>query len=171
VAAEILAAAARVLASSGGQASMHDIAAAAGIARGTLYRYFPTRSALVERLRIVATEEAAAKLAASRVDQVDPLEGLERTIRAFVDVGDVFVVSARERGRAGGAEFDASIVKPLRALIERGQKARVVRDDMDAAWLTESLVGLILAGVASRMGTEDTIASIRRLFLEGARPE
>jgi AcrR family transcriptional regulator len=168
VAADILAAAARVLASSGGKASMNEVAASAGIARATLYRYFPTRNALVDRLRVVATEDVAAKMKASRVDQVEPLEGLERTIRAFVDVEDVFVVSARERGRADGGAFDASVVKPLRALIERGQESGVIKTDVDAAWLTESLIGLILAGASSRMGTEDTVASIRRLFLEGA---
>jgi TetR/AcrR family transcriptional regulator, mexCD-oprJ operon repressor len=168
VASEILAAAARVLVSTGGKASMNDVAAAAGIARATLYRYFPTRSALVDRLRLVATQEAKAKLEASRVDQVEPLEGLERIIRAFVDVGDVFVVSARERGRAGGEEFDESIVIPLRSLLERGQEGGVIRTDVDAMWLTESLIGLILSGASSRMGTEDTIAAIKRLFLEGA---
>ena len=170
VAAEILAAAARVLATAGDGASMSDVAAAAGIARGTLYRYFPTRQALVERLRDVAIGDAAARLQASRVDQVDPLEGLERTIRAFVDVGDVFVVGARDRRRPGGADFDASIMRPLRALIERGQLAGLIRDDMNAAWLSETLLGLILAGTsATHLGKEDTIGSIKRLFLDGAR--
>jgi TetR/AcrR family transcriptional repressor of mexCD-oprJ operon len=170
VAAEIVAAAARVLAASGDGASMNDVAAAAGIARGTLYRYFPTRRALVERLRELALEEAASRLAAARVEQVAPLEGLERTIRAFVDMGDVFVVAARERGRPGGAEFEAAVTKPLRTLIERGQAASAIRDDMGPAWLSEALLGLIVAGTsAAQLGKEDTIASIRLLFLEGAR--
>jgi TetR/AcrR family transcriptional repressor of mexCD-oprJ operon len=170
VAAEIVAAAARVLAASGDGASMNDVAAAAGIARGTLYRYFPTRRALVERLRELALEEAASRLAAARVEQVAPLEGLERTIRAFVDMGDVFVVAARERGRPGGAEFEAAVTKPLRTLIERGQAALAIRDDMGPAWLSEALLGLIVAGTsAAQLGKEDTIASIRLLFLEGAR--
>ena len=148
---------------------MNDVAAAAGIARGTLYRYFPTRNTLVERLREVAIEDAAARLASSRVEEVDPLEGLERTIRAFVDVGDVFIVGVRERN-TGAGEFDASIMTPLRGLIERGQAAGVVRDDMNAVWLSESLLGLVLAGTsAPQLGKEDTIAAIRRLFLEGAR--
>jgi TetR/AcrR family transcriptional regulator, mexCD-oprJ operon repressor len=148
---------------------MNDVAAAAGIARGTLYRYFPTRNALVERLREVAIEDAAARLASSRVEQVDPLEGLERTIRAFVDVGDVFIVGVRER-HTGGGEFDASIMTPLRALMERGQAAGMVREDISAAWLSEALLGLVLAGTsAPQLGKEDTIASIKQLFLEGAR--
>ena len=170
VAREILAAAARVLASTGNQASMNDVAAAAGVARGTLYRYFPTRDALVKRLRETAVEDAAERMKASRVHEVEPLEGLERAIRVFVDMGTLLIVSARERDRNGGDEFDTAMMGPLRALIERGQAGGVIRDDMSPWWLAESFLGLTLAGSpAGRMGKEDTIASIRRIFLEGAR--
>jgi TetR/AcrR family transcriptional regulator, mexCD-oprJ operon repressor len=170
VAAEILAAAASVLASSGGQASMNDVATAAGVARGTLYRYFPTRGALVEQLRATAVENAANRLRDSRVSEIDPVDGLERAIRAFLDAGDVFVVGARERNRPGGADFDSSIMRPLRELIERGQAAGAIRDDMDASGLSEALLGLILAGFTSaRLGKEDAIASVKQLFLDGAR--
>jgi AcrR family transcriptional regulator len=170
VATEILAAAARVLATSGDGASMNDVAAAAGIARGTLYRYFPTRRALVERLRELALEDASSRLAAARVEQVAPLEGLERAVRAFVDMGELFVVAARERGRPGGAEFEGAITSPLRTLIERAQADAAIRDDMGPWWLAEALLGLIVAGTsAARLGKEDTIAAIRLLFLEGAR--
>src|SRR5919198_2305787 len=58
VAAAILEAAARVLATGGEQASMNDVAAAAGVARATLYRYFPSRQALLDELARVAAEEA-----------------------------------------------------------------------------------------------------------------
>jgi AcrR family transcriptional regulator len=172
VAREILAAAARVLASTGNQASMNDVASAAGVARGTLYRYFPTREALVKRLRETAAEDAAGRMKASRVDEVEPLEGLERAIRVFVDMGALLVVSARERDRNGGDEFDTAIMGPLRALIERGQAGGVIRDDMSPWWLAESFLGLAIVGSpAGRLGKEDTIAWIRRLFLEGARQQ
>jgi AcrR family transcriptional regulator len=170
VAAEILSAAASVLASSGNEASMNDVAVAAGVARGTLYRYFPTRQALVEQLRATAVEDAAGRLRASRVGEVDPLEGLERAIRAFVDAGDVFVVGARERSRPGGTEFDTEIIRPLRELIERAQAAGAIRSHMSAAWLSEALLSLVLAGVSgAQLGKEDVIAAIKHLFLDGVR--
>ena len=80
---------------------MNDVAAAAGVARGTLYRYFPTRDALIERLREVVVEDAAERLQASRVDEVEPLEAIERTIRVFVEVGELLVLGAREREATG----------------------------------------------------------------------
>ena len=167
-----MSAAARVLATTGDQASMNDVASAAGVARGTLYRYFPTREALVARLRAVAIGDAAARLEASRVDQVDPIDGLERAIRAFVEIRHAFVVGARHRSGPGGAEFEAAIMRPLRAVIERGQASGLIRGDMAGAWLSESLIGLILASAANdALGTEDTVASVKRLFLDGARAQ
>lgn len=149
---------------------MNDVAAAAGIARGTLYRYFSSRQLLVERLCAVALDDASARLTASRVDEVDPVEGLERAIRAFVDIGDAFLVAARERGRAEGAQFETSVLQPLRAVVDRAQASGVIRSDMSSAWLAESLLGALLAALAtSSLGKEDLIASTKRLFLDGAR--
>jgi hypothetical protein len=61
-------------------------------------------------------------------------------------------------------------MSPLRELIERGQAAGAIRSDIEASWLSECLLGLALVGAsAARLGTEDTVAWIKRLFLEGAR--
>jgi AcrR family transcriptional regulator len=162
--------AARVLAATNGQASMNDVATAVGVARGTLYRYFPTREALLERLRSVAVEDGALQLEAARVEQVDPLEGLERSIRVLVELGDPFVVAAWGRSRATSEPFETAIMRRLRTVVERGQAAGAVRADLPAAWLSETLLGLVLAASGdSALGREDTIASIKALFLDGAR--
>jgi AcrR family transcriptional regulator len=169
VADEILAAAAGALASSGGGASMNDVATVAGVARGTLYRYFPTRQALLDRLRERAVDDASSRLRASRVGEVEPLEGVVRAIRAFVEAGDIFVVGARERNHPGGTEFITEIVRPLRQLIQKAQAAGSLRSDLDANWLSEALLSLVLARTSgTELGTEDTVASIKRLFLDGA---
>src|ERR1044072_390845 len=62
----ILEAAATVLAERGEQASMADVAAAAGMARATVYRYFPNREALLEALGTLAVEEAGERRPAGR---------------------------------------------------------------------------------------------------------
>ncbi len=56
---EIISAAASVLAAEQG-ASMAEVAAAAGIARATLYRYFPTRETLCGRSKPPQTSRQAA---------------------------------------------------------------------------------------------------------------
>src|SRR5919205_1096812 len=92
VAGAIVEAAARVLALGGEQASMNDVAAAAGVARVTLYRYFPSRQALLDELGRVAADEAGTRLASARVEELAADEGVRRSRPAPVQAGDPFTV-------------------------------------------------------------------------------
>ncbi len=171
VQAAILDAAARVLAANGKHASMGDVAAAAGMARATVYRYFPNREALFEALGRLAVEEAGERLQAGRLQDVPVPEAFERAVRALVAVGDYFVVVSRENSRPDPAEFEQRVASPLRKLIERAQSLGEVRDDLPASWLMESLIGIVVSGLQTRpaLGVEDTVAGITSLFLDGAR--
>ena len=124
VSAAILEAAAAVLAERGEQASMADVAAAAGMARATVYRYFPNREALFEALGRLAVEEAGARLRAGRLEQVAVPEAFERAVRALVAVGDSFVVVSRESARTDSAEFERRVASPLRELSTDGTRGR-----------------------------------------------
>src|SRR3982751_3115121 len=107
VAAAILDAAASVLARPGGeQASMNDVALAAGLARATVYRYFPNRQALLDELARHAVREAGDRLADARLDDVSVEESLARAVRALVAVGDRLVILERERVRPDPEQFD-----------------------------------------------------------------
>jgi TetR/AcrR family transcriptional repressor of mexCD-oprJ operon len=165
---EILVAAAGVLAARDA-AGMAEVAAAAGIARGTLYRYFPTRESLLRALEAAANEEAGRRLAEANLDQVPVEEALARTTRALVAVGEHFIVLLRER-RPPEPGFTA----PLGALLERGRKDGQIRSDVPVACLVESLLVLVGAcvrtGRAAEMGSEDISSTALRLFLTGARP-
>ena len=151
------------------RASMSDVAVAAGVARGTVYRYFRSRDVLIERLCDAAIDDASSRLTMSRINEVDPIEGLERAIRVFVEVGNAFAIAVRERAQVG-TRLETAVVEPLRSLIGRGQAAGVLREDLSDAWLAESLLGLVLAALRfGALGTEDTIAAVKRLFLDGAQ--
>jgi TetR/AcrR family transcriptional repressor of mexCD-oprJ operon len=164
---EILVAAARVLAARDA-ADMAEVAAAAGIARGTLYRYFPSRELLLQALEAAANEEAGRRLAEANLDQVPVEEALARATRALVAVGEHFIVLLRER-RPPEPGFSA----PLLALIERGREDGQIRSDVPVACLVESLLVLVGAcvrtGSAVGMGSEDISSTALRLFLTGAR--
>jgi TetR/AcrR family transcriptional regulator, mexCD-oprJ operon repressor len=164
----IVLAAARVLAVREA-ASMADIAAAAQITRGTLYRYFPTREALIQAIEAAANAEAGRRLTEANLDQVPVHEGLARATRALVTVGEDFIVLLRER-RPPEPGFAA----PLEALLERGRESGQIRTDVPLATLVESLLVLIGAcvrtGEAAGMGLEDVSSTALRLFLTGARP-
>jgi TetR/AcrR family transcriptional repressor of mexCD-oprJ operon len=171
VAAAILDGAAGILAVQGEQASMNDVAAAAGVARATVYRYFPNRQALLDELARAAVSDADERLAAARIDEVPPEEGVARAVRALVDLGDSFVLLARDRVRSDPERFERRVMQPLRELFKRGQDAGDIRRDITSAHLTESLIGLIVGVVTSTpaLGREDIIATITGLFLDGAR--
>jgi TetR/AcrR family transcriptional regulator, mexCD-oprJ operon repressor len=171
VSAAILDAAARVVAEQGTQASMTDVATAAGVARATVYRYFPSREALLADLARAALADAAARLATARINEVPAEEGIKRAVRALLEVGDYFVVLVRERTSPERAALDAQVASPLRHLFESAQRSGAVRRDVPPSLLTESLVALA-AGVpraAPALGKEDQIAAIATLFLDGAR--
>ena len=147
---------------------MGEIAAAAGMARGTLYRYFPTRESLLQALEVAADEEARARLEEANLDQVPVDEGLARAARALVAVGEHFIVLLRERRPP-----EPSFTDPLAALLVRGQAEGVIRSECPVAVLVESLLVLVGAcvrtGREAGMGAEDISSVALRLFLDGAR--
>ena len=171
VTAAILDGAAQIFAVQGEQASMNDVAEAAGVARATVYRYFPNRETLLDELARAAVEDVDARLASARIDEVTPQEGIARAVRALVEVGDSFVLLARERRRSEPERFEQRLAQPLRALFERGQAGGDIRADITGARLTESLIGLIVGVLTSTpsLGREDMTATITGLFLDGAR--
>ncbi len=171
VATAILDGAAQIFALQGEQASMNDVAEAAGVARATVYRYFPNREVLLDELTQAAVSDVDARLTSARIDEVTPEEGIARAVRALVDVGDSFVLLARERQRSGQERFELRLAQPLRQLFERGQADAAIRPDIASGRLTESLIGLIVGVLTSSppLGKEDMTATITGLFLDGAR--
>lgn len=172
VAAAILEGAAEIFAVQGEQASMNDVAAAAGVARATVYRYFPSREALLDELAQTAGSEVQARLTAARIDEVAPEEAIARVVRALVDTGDSFVLLARARSRSDPERFERQLTRPLAELFERGKASGDIRTDIGSDRLSEALTGLIVGLLTStrRLGKEDMTATVTGLFLEGARP-
>lgn len=149
---------------------MNDVAIAAGVARATVYRYFPSRQALLDELADVAIRDAGERLASARIHEIAPREAITRVIRALVEVGDPLVVVAREHVRPTGEHFSSRIHKPIETLVDRAREEGALRDDLPSTWLTEALIGLVVSVLSapSSLGREDTIAAISSMFLEGA---
>jgi TetR/AcrR family transcriptional repressor of mexCD-oprJ operon len=170
VEAAILEAGARTFATRGEGVNLGDVALAAGVARATVYRYFPNRRRLLDELARRAAEDAHNRLTAARIDEVPVEEGVSRAVRAFVDVGDAFIVLVHGRGRSGADEFERLVAAPLRRLLESGRSSGRIRRDIPTAWLVESLVGVVVSVLRhGALGREDTVAAITSVFLDGAR--
>jgi TetR/AcrR family transcriptional regulator, mexCD-oprJ operon repressor len=170
VASTIVDAAAHVLVARG-EASMSDVAVAAGVARTTVYRYFPNRQSLLDELASSAVRGAGDRLASARIGEIPVLDGISRAIRALIEVGDGLIVLARERPRADGEQFERHVAGPIRALVERGQSSGEIREDIPSAWLTDALIGIVVNVLSSPLqrGREDTVAAITSMYTRGAQ--
>jgi TetR/AcrR family transcriptional regulator, mexCD-oprJ operon repressor len=172
-AAAILDAAAHVLAERGANANMADVAAAGGVSRATLYRYYPSREALLHALAAQALADAGGRIADAGLERCPVPEAIERIVRALLAVGDRYAVLVGEHVEPDRAEAERVVGAPLRAVLVRGIEQGVLRDDVAPEVLLE-LFGGLLAGAVKlvgerQLGLEETAATTTALFLDGAR--
>jgi AcrR family transcriptional regulator len=82
---EAIAAAARALAAEGGMAAVQiaPVAARAGIAAGTVYRYFPSKTELVAAVIAAVSERELAAMRAAADSAPGPLSALAATVTTF----------------------------------------------------------------------------------------
>jgi TetR/AcrR family transcriptional repressor of lfrA len=170
----ILDAAARVLAAEGPGASMADVAATAGVGRTTLYRYFPTREALVAALAAEAVAEAGARLAAAGLDHVAPAEAIERIVRALLSTGERYAVLLRQPIAPRDPDIDRLVAEPIRSVFARAAREGAIRSDLRPEILVDLFGSLVYAAmqivVEARLGMEDAASMTTTLFLHGASP-
>ena len=147
----ILEAARVVFAEQGGEAQIDDIARAAHVGVGTVYRHFPHKDALLGEL-VNQKFRGFADNAERALEVEDPWEafaGLLRTNAEFC-AGDVGVQQALARGPAAW-EFAATELDRLREttsrLIARAQEAGVMRPDF-----VVDDIAMLMCGLSSTMG-------------------
>ena len=173
-AAAILDAAAHTLAEHGSSANMAEVAAAAGVSRATLYRYYPSREALLEALTAKAVAETGARIADAGLDRCPAPEALERAVRAILAAGDRYAVLIGEQIEHDLSETDRLIGDPLRAVFARGIEEGLLRNDIPTEVMHRLFGGLLMAAVKlvgeRQLGLEETAAATTKLFLDGARP-
>ncbi len=172
-AAAILDAAAHALSEHGSSTNMADVAAAAGVSRATLYRYYPDREALLDALASHALAEAAARLADAGLERAPVEEAIERIVRALTAVGDRYAVLLREQIKVDPAETDRLVAAPMRAVFARGVESGFFRQDVPAEVLLELFGGALVAALKlierGQLGVEEASAAAASIFLDGAR--
>lgn len=136
--AKLVSTAREVFTAEGGQASLEQIAKAAGVGIGTLYRHFPTRLDLLEavyRDEVDQLRETAEKV----IPNHTPVEALELWLVAFVDYAatkrHIFteLVEAVGRESALMTHSRAVIYGNAEQLVTAAQEAGQIRTDVDSA--------------------------------------
>jgi TetR/AcrR family transcriptional regulator, mexCD-oprJ operon repressor len=152
-------------------ATVGAVARATGVARGTIYRYFPTRQALLTAVVDQALLQADHHLTQANLAAVPVADGLARAVRALVALGDDFLVLVGQRLLTGA---DIPAFSAVVALLDRGRQTGDLRSDLPLSCQVEALYALVHACLrASELaaaGPEDTSATALRLFLEGSKP-
>jgi TetR/AcrR family transcriptional repressor of mexCD-oprJ operon len=155
-------------------ASMGEIAAGAGVGRATLYRYFPTRTALLRALGEAAFTTLCAGLDRADLAHVPVEEGLARATRTFLSAGATYIAVVREASAVTKPpSAEAKLMRPLRDLFRRGVREGALRADLGPDLLFTLYSGLLESGVRqlarARVGVEPVSGAIVALFLDGAR--
>ncbi|WP_406385014.1 TetR/AcrR family transcriptional regulator [Streptomyces sp. NBC_01618] len=163
--------AARVVLGERPDASMEDIAAAAGVTRQTVYAHFPSRDALVVALIEAAAAEYLAALDAADLDTAPPADALAR----LLDVGWRFLdryplLLNATAARIPRPDSDPHDVVPprLERLIQRGQHAGDFDPSPPAAWLSAAVLGLHHTAAAQVAIGRLTTQEAEALCLESA---
>jgi AcrR family transcriptional regulator len=130
----ILAAARKVFAKQGAEAQVDDIARAAGVGVGTLYRHFPDKRALMGEL-VAAKFRAFADNAERALDVDDPWEAFAGLLRANAklcvrDIGVQHALAREPAPWSAAAPELARLGDLASQLIRRGQEAGVLRADL-----------------------------------------
>lgn len=174
-AALIIECAATLLARNGDATSMEDIAAAAGIGRATLYRYFANRQDLLRAMAVASVEELARAISDADLEAVPFDDAITRLTRAIITTGRKYMALSRDGSGMTRAHPDAdrALVQPVRALFRRGVAEGALRDDLSPDLLLSLYTGLVRGALETadhkRSGVEHTVAAVVGIFLHGIR--
>ena len=164
--------AARTVLGERSDASMEDIAAAAGVSRQTVYAHFPSRDALIAALlQAVGTETIAAMDAAS-LDTAPPAQALRR----YLDIGwqliggNTFLLgpALAQSPHPGHAAAHLAGIARLEQIIRRGQHIGDFDRTLPATWLTIAVVGLIRSAAEQYAADRLTASDAAPMVLESA---
>nr|WP_245997616.1 TetR/AcrR family transcriptional regulator [Streptomyces armeniacus] len=151
---------------------MENIARAAGVGIGTLYRHFPTREALVEAVYAAELDDVTDS-APALLDRHPP----EEALRAWMDRYAAFVATKRgmadtlRTGWASGRIPTPATRERLSAaigtILSAGARTGTLREDVDPQDVTGMLLGVFLSTAATN--TPEQTGRMLDLLTDGLR--
>jgi AcrR family transcriptional regulator len=154
-------------------ASMEDIAGAAGVSRQTVYAHYSSREALLDAVSDRAMAQAVAAIDEAQPEQGPPAVALERLVAAsWRTVGRHARLLDSMHGQRSPEELHAlhaPILARLERLVRRGKRAGVFDRRQPTTWLLSTVLSLSHGAAAEvragRMSAEDAGRALTRSVL------
>lgn len=160
-------------------ASMEDVAAAAGVRRQTVYAHFPSRDALLSSVLERATAETLAAIDAAGLDDGPATDALLRlldvTWALFARTPHLLHPAAAPPMTAAESHaLHSPVFERLDRLVRRGQDAGEFDRELSRPWLLTTLMALGHAAGdevgSGRMTTDEALAALRTSVLRVFNP-
>ena len=171
--AAILAAASKMIAERGQSVSMHDIAESAGVGRATLYRYFPTREALIVQLFETAVDEASRGVDSLDLASLPVCQAVERLTLEMLSFADTYRTVLMDEAVEGLRHRAKDVIGPkLEGLFGERIESGELSSEIDPVSLVRYFGGLVRMAafmVADSGRDRVKVASeVANLFCNGA---
>jgi AcrR family transcriptional regulator len=141
------------------------------MAHGQLYRYFPSREALLRALAGSAAREIQDRIGEARPDAVPVAEAVARITGGLIATGSMYIALAYLWPKPADAA-DPQVSEPLLQLFRRGVEDGALHGDLPAETLLGSnadlIEGSIIRSARAHAGVEETSAAVLSIFLSGA---
>ncbi len=128
----ILQATAEVFSIRGENASMAEIAEVSGVARATLYRYFPNRERLLDSLMDSALFDLKNGICQADIGSVELYEVVARFTRVLFNLSSKYIYLARSNIAKERIDEFKLAVKPVLERFESAQHDGLIRQDIPA---------------------------------------
>lgn len=174
--ARVLEAAESVFAAKGTGAPTEEVARAAGVGIGTVFRHFPTKEALLEAVLVARLQRFADEAeAVAAADSADPGGAFFAFLTSWIEMSSAKNAYFEALTAAGvtlpvaKSGIGARLVEALAVLLSRAQDAGAVRKDLVAGELITVIIGV--ARAAEYAGPDARLRDrVVEILFDGLRP-
>lgn len=154
-------------------ASVEEVATAAGVTRQTVYAHYPSRRALLDAVMRKIADDFVAELADVAAASTSATAGLLRWLDTSWQILERYPLLTHPSVAVTSPEesYDnhRPIIEQLRQLIRKGQSSGEFDRDVSEEWLIAATIALGHAAgeevAAGRLASEDAGAALRRSVL------